>query len=242
MSAPILHFTAEELGTEIQDLMRKVGCHFGPDMIRKIVREMDASVREDRMEKERKRWKGMDSEFNYLLEENRKAILGAYALTPDQLARAQGFFPRVNTEDSPKPKLFSFGSQIPKERTDCPACDAGIPAKPAPKRTSVKELVRQINEKLGTDFREDQVQITVHRDPLKRKTEEIFNAPKFLPMSTMRTLAEQDDLVGAIVRARLPDIDVDQKPAGGCECGAHKTSGAKKGDPTHSSWCPWSKS
>ena len=48
-------------------------------------------------------------------------------------------------------------------------------------------------------------------------------------------IRKEDHLINAICEARgCP-------PLAKCECGAEKTSGAKRGDPAHSTWCPQSK-
>jgi hypothetical protein len=47
---------------------------------------------------------------------------------------------------------------------------------------------------------------------------------------------------GFIAAVPLPDIDLDRPMAiaSHCECGSHKVLGVGRGQPGHSSWCPWS--
>lgn len=59
-------------------------------------------------------------------------------------------------------------------------------------------------------------------------------APGARPM----TPAEQEQLTKDLVGAIRDAIKVKAK---GCECGATKSSGAARGSPAHSSWCPWSR-
>lgn len=268
----VLSFTVEELESEVKDLMHKCGVYMGPSMVRKIVQDMEVSVRDDRLEKERKARK--DSDFTYLSEMNTQAIIRAYMLTPDQMARAQGFYPSTH--------LLPTGELKPQ--SDCPMCDAGVPVSQVRKTGGgIKALVKAVNEKFqppGGEWIQHQAQKTV-RVLGEAEVKEALSGP-LLPMSVVRSAAEQDDLVGAIVhartaqlapdplkekvaqafgfgltpgdltpgdtsivyaktgRGRLPDIDEDKK-ADACECGAFTTSGAPKGNHTHSSWCPWSR-
>lgn len=216
MNNRVLHFTVEELESEIDDLMRKIGNHRMPKgMIQKIVRDMEETVRQERLEKERQYRKTADSPDATFaeMELNQRAIFSAYAMSPNELARAG--FPVHYRDEEKKP--------------ECPACEAGIPVRTSPNSPHYTPGGERLQYPMG---------FSIKLVKLREKVKEAFS-PTFLPVATLRKAAEQDSLVGAIVRARLPDIIPDKTDA--CECGAHKIHGAPKGNPTHSSWCPWSK-
>lgn len=60
------------------------------------------------------------------------------------------------------------------------------------------------------------------------------NGLKEGPTKVWYTGAPIGETAKAVVAALTSDADA-------CECGAHKTSGAARGSPAHSSWCPWRK-
>jgi hypothetical protein len=53
----------------------------------------------------------------------------------------------------------------------------------------------------------------------------------------------REGLVGRLVVLDLEGLAEKCRPqvAAACECGAAKASGAARGSPAHSAWCPWSK-
>ena len=60
---------------------------------------------------------------------------------------------------------------------------------------------------------------------------------------TARTMIQNPDGTWTVLEGYGDNTEISFELIGEdkCECGAFKTSKAKRHDPSHSSWCPWAK-
>lgn len=235
----VLHFTVDELASEVRDLLRKVGCLFSPGRAREIVLEMERDVAHEREEKARKAAKRGDFAYRLRPEDFPGYPCTARTLKEDCPMCAAGL-PK-------KPAPLQLAAETQTVEPCTLSVRSGISLVPGGDRIRHHSnySVVMIKHTKGSQVIKSEASL----DPFLAKACGVTVAENDQRPPHLRGLVPGDTtlVLAKTLRngyepypRRLPDIDVDAK-VDACECGVHKTTAAPKGNPTHSSWCPWSK-